>query len=196
MWDAGHFAAAAYSAGVPELIDGECIAFHLSGGTTEIVLWKKGKADRIGGTNDLTAGQAIDRIGVLLGFPFPCGGAMEHTAESGNVSEKISPSVCGLSCNLSGIENLAKRKISSGESKENVASFVLAFIGETIDRLSENVRALYDLPILYAGGVMRNAAFRKKLGKRGNTYFALPDFSSDNAAGAALLAERRFIEKE
>ena len=58
---------------------GSFIAFHVSGGTTECVMVSKGddafEIKLLGGTADLNAGQAIDRIGVALGLKFPCGPA-------------------------------------------------------------------------------------------------------------------------
>lgn len=51
------------------------LAWHLSGGTTELLLVEPDEralhAVAIGGTKDLSAGQVIDRTGKLLGIPFP-----------------------------------------------------------------------------------------------------------------------------
>ena len=81
----GHIAAAALSAGKLDLLDGEFLAWHLSGGTSELLHVKCG-ADGlpdctcIGGTTDLAAGQLLDRAGNLLGLPFPSGGALDAGA--------------------------------------------------------------------------------------------------------------------
>jgi N6-L-threonylcarbamoyladenine synthase len=48
------------------------------------------------------------------------------------------------------------------------------------------------LPVLYAGGVMSSVILKDYLVKRYNALFAAPEFSSDNAAGIALLAMRRY----
>ena len=76
----GHIRAAVYSSKAD--VDDEFIAFHVSGGTTEVVKVKCEnkyyKTEIIGGSNDLHAGQAIDRIGVHLGFKFPCGKEIEQ----------------------------------------------------------------------------------------------------------------------
>ena len=64
----GHVMAALYSSGAMETLEGkEFVAFHVSGGTTE-VLYVTPTADAyrvecIGGTLDLNAGQAVDRVG-------------------------------------------------------------------------------------------------------------------------------------
>ena len=67
----GHVAAALWSAGRMELMDVPHLAWHLSGGTTELLLiTPEGKnvcAEKLGGTSDISAGQLIDRTGKLLG---------------------------------------------------------------------------------------------------------------------------------
>ena len=44
------------------------------------------------------------------------------------------------------------------------------------------------LPLIYAGGVMSNKIIRKTIEEKYGGIFALPEFSSDNAAGIAVLA--------
>ena len=192
----GHFAAAAYSAGALSLLDKEFIGFHVSGGTTEIVSCSPEKINILGGTEDINAGQAIDRAGVLLGLRFPCGAMLEELAEAGILPEKPRVCVRGLLCNLSGVENQVQKMLLRGEKKEDIARYVLEFCSLTLDKLSENVRKQYDLPILYAGGVMSNRRIRSLLSKRENVFFAQPVFSSDNAAGIALLTEKEYQKHE
>ena len=95
----GHIAAAALSAGKLDLLDGEFLAWHLSGGTSELLHVKCG-ADGlpdctcIGGTTDLAAGQLLDRAGNLLGLPFPSGGSATHEVTARREGEKVTlPSV-------------------------------------------------------------------------------------------------------
>ena len=60
-----------------ELMDQPHLAWHLSGGTTELLLvepeGKNVRCSKIGGTTDISAGQLIDRTGQLLELPFPAG---------------------------------------------------------------------------------------------------------------------------
>lgn len=195
----GHVTAAAYSAGCMELLSDRFIAFHVSGGTTEILLCDgtEGvlKIEKVGGTLDLNAGQAIDRTGVLLGMRFPCGPELERLAENGGLTE--GPAVCvkGLTCNLSGVENKVKQMLDKGLDKADIALYSLKFVEKTLDRLTENVISEYGLPILFAGGVMSNSMIKKKLSVYKNTYFAEKEFSADNAAGTALLARREYFGK-
>ena len=51
------------------------------------------------------------------------------------------------------------------------------------------------LPLVYAGGVMSNSIIRKHFEERYGAFFAEPKFSSDNASGVAILANR-LHEKE
>ena len=65
----GHLAAVLWSACRMDLLEHEFLAWHLSGGTTELLLVRPGlRAEKIGGTRDLSAGQLIDRTGQLLGL--------------------------------------------------------------------------------------------------------------------------------
>ena len=190
----GHIAAAAYSAGCTHLLEKEFNAFHVSGGTTEILLCdgRSGKltVKNIGGTLDLNAGQAIDRTGVMLGLKFPCGALLEQMAKHGDLPE--TPSVCvkGLNCNLSGLENKVLKYKDKGTSPEDIALYALKFVERTLEKLTANLRKEYDLPILYGGGVMSNEGIKSRLSSFENTYFAKKEFSSDNAAGVAFLARK------
>ena len=81
----GHIAAALYSASALSLTERKFISFHVSGGTTDILLVSPDReriirAERIGGTLDINAGQAIDRAGVMMGMSFPAGAHLEKAA--------------------------------------------------------------------------------------------------------------------
>ena len=198
----GHVTAALYSSGAPEeTYDSEFLAFHVSGGTTEALLVKPNDGDflceLIGGTLDMNAGQAIDRVGVAMGLAFPCGPEMERLALTlGNKKAKgIHVSVKDGKCNLSGLENKAIQLYEQTGSREETARFVLDFIAETLARITADVRTAHpELPVVYSGGVMSCSLIQKRLAGE-NTYFAEPQFSADNAAGIALLARRRHMSK-
>ena len=194
----GHIMAALYSSGMTELISkGEkFIAFHVSGGTTEILLVSPTSdtfsVELIGGTADMNAGQAIDRTGVLMGLSFPCGKEMESLCVDVPY-HKSRVSVKGLNCNLSGLENLAAKKFAESADKAITSAFCFDYIADTLMALSENIREAYgNLPIVFAGGVMSNKRIAARLAALGNVYFSEPEFSADNAAGIALLTKRKF----
>ena len=198
---AGHIRASAFSSNAP--IDSELIAFHISGGTTEILYVKPTEdgyfdISQIGGSVDLHAGQAIDRIGVKMGLSFPCGREMEQLALKNN--EPVpKPSICvkGFECNLSGLENLAIKLYEQTNNKELVSAYTISFIEKTLEKISSLLREKYsNTPIVYAGGVMSNLIIQENLNKKlKNVYFATPEFSADNASGIALLTRERHIKK-
>ncbi len=196
----GHIMAALYSSGKTELLDRNepFAAFHVSGGTTELLLVRPDdgsfEAELIGGSADMNAGQAIDRTGVLMGLHFPCGREMESLCQ-GQPEEKCRVSVKGLECNLSGLENLAARLYRETNDKARVSAFCFDYIADTLYKLTENLREHYaDIPVIFAGGVMSNKRIANRLSVLGNVYFSEPEFSSDNAAGIALLTRRTHIK--
>lgn len=191
----GHIAAALYSCGRQDLYDREFLAFHVSGGTTELLHIKNREIQLVGGTADISAGKAVDRIGVSLGLRFPCGAELERLASEASGSIKPRISVDGCRCNFSGLENLCADLMRKGAPSCEIAAFVFASIGETLVRMTENALRLFpELPVIYAGGVMSNRLIRPMLTGRFEAYFAEPQFSCDNAAGIALLCRRSWEE--
>ena len=90
----GHIAAALYSSGKLNLINEKFIAFHISGGTSEMLLVtpdSEGTFDIkiIGNTLDLNCGQAVDRAGVMIGLSFPCGKELEKLALNCNALSQV-----------------------------------------------------------------------------------------------------------
>ena len=177
------------------------IAFHVSGGTTECLLVQPAGSEfiihLIGGTADLNAGQAIDRIGVAMGLKFPCGPNMEALALTYDGKIKgIKTSVNSGNCNLSGLENIALKMLSNGSPDNEVSAFVFEFIAKTLYKIAENVREEYgNLPIVWAGGVMSNSIIKKSLSKLDNVYFTEPQYSADNAVGVALICRNKYISE-
>ena len=195
----GHLMAALYSSGATATLSGRMFgAFHVSGGTTELLLVEPNDCDfkvkLLGGSADLHAGQTVDRIGVALGLSFPCGPALEQLAIS-NTQKIPKPRICvkGGMCNLSGLENLALALYRQSNDKPLTAAYTLRFISDTLQKMSIWLRETHgNLPILFSGGVMSNRIIAKELTEAlGNVYFAEPAFSADNAAGIALLCRAR-----
>ena len=193
----GHLSAALLSSGREELFNKPFAAFHVSGGTTEVVYVKEFSpigfsVELLGGTADLNAGQVIDRVGVMLGLRFPCGPMLEKLAEKAERVPRPRISVKGFQANLSGVENQARRMLDEGVDPSTIAAYVLDFVAKTLAALSGAVRDAYgEIPIVYAGGVMCNKRIRAQLSAFGDTAFAAPAFSADNAAGIALLCKKR-----
>ncbi len=196
----GHIAAAIHSSGAEDLFDREFIAFHVSGGTTEGVLCTPEgfgfRTEIIAKTLDLNAGQAIDRVGVMLGLGFPCGKELEKLALRFDGEVKVRPTLKGEDCCLSGLENICRDMYDNNSEKEKIAYFCIKYIETTLAGMTEKLIEKYGrLPLLFAGGVMSNSMIRESFQNRFNAYFAEPEFSADNAAGIAKLAMREYTKR-
>ena len=197
----GHIMAALYSSESFELLEKDFVAFHISGGTTELVRVTNAgggfKTELVGGTADLNAGQVIDRIGVYLGLPFPAGPHLEALAK---LNEKKIPrkkvSSKGMTVNLSGLENMAVSLYTETEDKALTAAFVFDYLGHSICTMIDAYQAEYgEGKIICAGGVMCNQIIKDMLSAKYDVAFAEPALSADNAVGVAVLARRAFSEK-
>lgn len=192
----GHLAAAAWSAGRMELLDEPFLAWHLSGGTTELLYvepeGRNVKARRIGGTADISAGQLIDRTGVLLGIPFPAGKGLDELSQS--CQDRLKPfpvKLGGLEFSLSGMENKVKQLHEKGEAPERIAAFALDTVAQVVRRATVEAQDRYPgLPLLCSGGVASNSRLRYVLTEFCQAIFAQSQYSTDNAMGVAILAHR------
>lgn len=194
----GHIAAALYSSGSMALIGGEFYAFHVSGGTTELLLVNKSRQDGffdaeiIGRSLDLKAGQAIDRAGNMLSLEFPSGKFIDELSLKCDEHINVKPTLKGLDCCLSGIENQTKKLINAGKSREYIAKFCIKSVEAAVCGMLDAAFSKFgEKPVVFAGGVMSNSIINRsmteKLGK--NAHFAAPEFSADNAAGVAVLTD-------
>ena len=192
----GHIVAATLSACIDkssfsQLFNGEYIALHVSGGTTDILYVEPSpdelvKISRIGGSMDANAGQIIDRIGVSLGFSFPCGSQLDRAALRVSKPPHIGNlPVRGSEFNLSGLQNIAEKMISDGCSVTDVSAYVLEYIAQSLCRAVTGTQKLRgNLPVIFAGGVMSSEYIKHRLAGIGS--FSAPELSSDNAVGVAV----------
>lgn len=195
----GHIMAGAWSSDMP--LDEGFIAAHLSGGTTEFLDAALSPAGggfalrRLGESEDLHAGQFIDRVGVALGLPFPAGPHMERLAAAGRAGPAVIPSHAdGADLSFSGPEAAAMRLIAQGVRPEDVAYGVQVCVARSVEKalrwaLQESGRR----SALIVGGVAANGFLRQSLTSRlaesrgVRLFFASPEYSTDNAVGVALL---------
>lgn len=190
---AGHIAAALYSAQRLDLLRKRFIAFHVSGGTTEAVLAEPGgervlRTTLLAGSLDLKGGQAVDRVGAMLGLPFPSGRALEELSGHTDVRFRIRPSMKGADCSLSGVENRCREMLLAGRAAEEIAAFCIQSVLAALDGMARALISRYgELPLVFAGGVSSNGTIRDALSKKYGALFAAPEFSADNAAGIAVL---------
>lgn len=193
---AGHIAAALYATGNLALRHQPFIAFHVSGGTTECLLVKPSgqegipfSVEIIARSLDLKGGQAVDRVGGMLGLPFPAGKYLDELANRCEKEFQIRPTMKGTDCCLSGIENQCRKLLDSGAAPEEVAKYCITSVEAAVDAMTAAVLERYGrLPLLYAGGVMSNSQIQRNLSRKYGGAFAPSVYSSDNACGIAVLA--------
>lgn len=190
----GHIAAALFSCGRLDLLKQKFLAFHVSGGTTQALLVEPDedsiiRTSTVAHSLDLKAGQAVDRVGVMLGLDFPAGKELDRLACSFDGAVKVRPVLKGADCSLSGIENKCRKMFDDGEPKEKIAFTCIEFIRSTLDSMTACLLKEYGaLPVIFSGGVMSNSIISKSLTEKYSALFAAPEFSCDNASGIAVLA--------
>lgn len=187
----GHIAAALLGArelGNPLEAD-SFLAFHLSGGTTELLQVEKDggrfRATLLATSLDLTLGQLIDRCGVYLGLPFPAGAHLEKLALLSEKTYKIRIPVREGGINLSGFENQFLKRRDAGERREDLAKFIFDVALAAVHALLSVAGG--DEPVLFSGGVSSSAILKAALSSP-RFHFAPPHFSADNAIGIAYLS--------
>ena len=192
----GHIAAAAWSAGRMDLLDKPHLVWHLSGGTTELLhVVPDGvmvKAECIGGTSDISAGQLIDRTGKRLGLAFPAGKAVDALSLQAEKKERFKVKVKACTFSFSGIENKMNALADQGWAPADICWYVLASVIYGVEQVTKQALELYPgLPVLCAGGVASNQLLRQTMVKTSGAVFAEPRFSTDNAMGVAILTWRQ-----
>ena len=192
----GHIEAVKNSCGFKDKSTFLC--YHLSGGTCELLKVSGNEIEIIGGSKDISFGQVIDRIGVRLGMPFPCGGEFDKTAlETDGESDSLKEiPVEGLKINLSGIETQAARAIEGGPDPYNGSALVKEIMNKiynSLITLTENaVNSTNISDVLFTGGVSSSKFISEKLHGHFDDSGIKIEFgdqalASDNAVGIALL---------
>ena len=187
----GHIAAACWSADRMDLMDTPHLAWHLSGGTTELLLVTPGNknvnAEKIGGTQDISAGQLIDRTGNTLGLRFPSGKELDRLSRESDCKERFKVKLNGLTFSFSGLENKMHAFYETTHSPADTAKYVLNCVCSCIVSVTREALKQYPgFPVVFSGGVASNAQLRQSC--RGfEAVFPPPEFSTDNAMGIAVL---------
>ena len=195
----GHVRAAMEGAGaLPE----EFLALHLSGGTTEVLHVRPGlEIALLGGSNDLHAGQLVDRVGVRMGLSFPAGPALEKLARQGLAKSAFPLSHREGEVSFSGAEAQAMRMLDAGASREDVAAEVYSYLARAVAWLIQWACKKTRLQAaLISGGVASSALLRellparlKRLGCPVRLHWGRPEMSGDNACGVALIGWEEYI---
>ena len=190
----GHVAAALWSAGRMDLMDRPHLAWHLSGGTTELLLiepeGKNVRATKIGGTTDISAGQLIDRTGQLLNLPFPSGKHLDALSRDAKDTSVFKVKCPGMEFSLSGVQNKVQQYHEKNGNPAETAAIALRCVAGAVYQATFNALKAYPgLRVGFSGGVASNSMLRHVLEPL-NPVFCQPLYSTDNAMGVAVLTHR------
>ena len=184
-----HFYAAAYKSGINT--EKPVIMAHLSGGTLEFILRDGDRYELIFGTNDISYGQLLDRLGTDLGYPFPSGkyideAALRMASEAPKCPfKRVFISESGL--NLSGLET-SLRTAENSFSADELSFFAMDRISDSFVTAAEHLKDIHGVShVLVSGGVACSQFLREYCEPYGYT-FGLREYCSDNASGEALIA--------
>ena len=194
----GHVAACLWSAGRMDLMDKPHLAWHLSGGTTELLYVEPDgnnvRCTRIGGTTDISAGQLIDRTGQMLGLPFPAGKHLDALSREAVNRDVFSVKCPELEFSLSGVQNKVQAYFENCGNACETAGYALRCMAKAVCKATTNALKLYpNTPVVFSGGVASNSLLRQMTAQF-DPIFAEPQFSTDNAMGVAILAHRAMEE--
>ena len=190
----GHVAASLWSAGRMELMDQPHLAWHLSGGTTELLLvephGKNVTCTKIGGTTDISAGQLIDRTGQLLQLPFPSGKHLDALSKDAVRKDVFKVKCRDMQFSLSGVQNKVQQYHASYSEPAETAAYALRCVAKAVYLATEQALTEYPgMRVVFSGGVASNSLLREVIAPL-DPIFSQPQFSTDNAMGVAVLAHR------
>lgn len=154
-------------------IEFPAIALIVSGGHTDLVLINShNKFKWLGGTRDDAAGEAMDKIGRLLGLPYPGGPYIEKEA-LGVLEDKFNFPRPLINSNdfdfsFSGLKTAVFRKVSEAKNLDkdtikNISYSLQTAVFETLIKKTLKAARKYDAKsILLGGGVAVNQKLRKE----------------------------------
>ncbi|MDL1899657.1 tRNA (adenosine(37)-N6)-threonylcarbamoyltransferase complex transferase subunit TsaD [Anaerolineae bacterium CFX9] len=192
----------------------------VSGGHTELLLMRgHGVYERLGGTLDDAAGEAFDKVGRLLGLPFPGGPNIERSALQGNASAFDFPRArldTSYDFSFSGLKTAVMREATVAPSAASrrgergaekhaqlrsdisipdlAASFQRAVVSVLAEKTARAARDHGATEILMAGGVSANQALRQAMRAAVDLPVRYPPLNlcTDNAAMIAAAAYFRY----
>lgn len=186
------------------------LALIVSGGHTLLLdVEGAGRYRKLGGTRDDAAGEAFDKVGKMMGLPYPGGPEIEKAARGGNPQAYDFPRSMlhdpHLDFSFSGLKTAVLYTLQREEGKVSVADLSASFqqavieilVGKTLRAARQTGRNM----IALSGGVSLNqalrGAFQQACAKSGHELVtASPDFCTDNAAMIAFAALLRHLAGE
>ena len=175
------------------------LALIVSGGHTDLVLMRgHGQYKRLGGTRDDAAGEAFDKVGRLLGLPFPGGPEIARLAASGGPSTLTLPRAAmpgTFDFSFSGLKTAVLHAVRAGKHEPEAVAweFQEAVVDILATKTSRLARELRVKTVLVGGGVASNTRLREELRRRSPVPVNIPPprFCTDNAAMIGAVAGYR-----
>ena len=171
------------------------VALLVSGGHTQLLdVEDWGRYRLLGGTLDDAAGEAFDKVGSLLGLPYPAGALVERLAREGRPGRFGFPRPMlrdGYAFSFSGLKTAVLRAVrASADLEADKADLARDFQDAVIEVLVEKTaRAVDELgreTAVIGGGVACNRtladALRRRLEGQARVVVASPRLNTDNAA--------------
>lgn len=171
------------------------MALIVSGGHTILVVVKQyGRYQLVGSTVDDAAGEALDKVGKLLGIDYPAGAQLDRLAQEGNPKAIRFPrpmeGTPGFNFSFAGLKTavLYHLRKHPSEKREDIAASFLESVVDVLAKKSIEATRRYHLErLVVVGGVAANSRLRQQLlvraGKRGiDVLFPPIDLCTDNAA--------------
>mgnify|MGYP006282145847 FL=1 len=190
-----------------EGLETPCLVLVVSGGHTQILEVEEiGRYRFLGGTRDDAAGEAFDKIGKLLGLPYPGGPNIEKAAREGDPEAYdfprglIDSGECDYS--FSGLKTAVKLKVESmgrlspSDISDIAASAQEAIVDVLVRKAVLAVQRTGAERIYLAGGVAANGRFREyaaEMLRQAGAEISWPriEYCTDNAAMIACAARYR-----
>ena len=189
-----------------EAIEFPVLTLVVSGGHTELYLMTDhGRYQHLGGTLDDAAGEAFDKVGRLLGLPFPGGPAIDRISAKGNPTAFHFPRAVmndeyGYNFSFSGVKTAVMRQVKKYDSEHlPVADLAASFQAAVVDSLvTKTVQAAKDYGVTavhIAGGVSANSALRAAMSAALEIPVRYPPLilCTDNAAMIGAAAHWHFV---
>ncbi|MBP1044757.1 tRNA (adenosine(37)-N6)-threonylcarbamoyltransferase complex transferase subunit TsaD [Enterococcus sp. BWM-S5] len=171
-----HMAGHIYAARLVEPLSFPLMALLVSGGHTELVYMKEdGAYQIIGETRDDAAGEAYDKVGRVLGLPYPSGREIDELAHKGSDTFHFPRAMIkedNYDFSFSGLKSSFINTVHNAEQREEILNkedLAASFQASVIEVLTtKTLRACREYPVkqlIVAGGVAANKGLREALEK-------------------------------
>lgn len=173
------------------------VALLVSGGHTQLIsVTGIGEYELLGESIDDAAGEAFDKTAKLLGLDYPGGPMLSKMASQGTAGRFIFPRPMtdrpGLDFSFSGLKTFAANTIRGNEADDQTrADIARAFEDAVVDTLMIKCKRALEKTgftrLVMAGGVSANRTLRERMEemmtkRRGEVFYARPEFCTDNGA--------------